>query len=106
MRQLRSAWQKNAERVGQLPFLTDEELHDIYERVSALPPLPPDALPPLPRQDGRVLNTVLGTVPSAAVAALLLLLFLPVPKSYATTPHNVGEEDIEMVNYIIKDCDR
>lgn len=103
MRELRRAWQMNSERVAQMPFFTDEELKDLYERACALPPLPQESLPPLPRQYNKVWRTALNTVPSAAVAALILLLVLPTPSIYAMTPQANSAEHIDAVACMIKE---
>lgn len=71
MRQLRRAWQMHKERVAKLPFLTDEELHDLYVKLgdNPLKSLPELRLMPPLRRRG-----VLRTLPLAAALSLLLFL--------------------------------
>lgn len=109
MRQLRQAWQINRERIAQMPLLTDEELGELYQRASSMPPLPQAVLPPQMQhyyhgQQRKSWNIVLRTLPWAAVAAILLFIVIPLPKNYANTLKPVGVEKVNVVNDMLKEA--
>ena len=111
MRQLRQAWQINSERIAQAPPLTDEELGELYRRASSMPPLPQAVLPPqLLRychgQRRTAWNNASSTMTWAAVAAILIFIFMPLPKNYANTLKSVGVEKVNEVNFMLKNVGR
>ena len=107
MRQLRQAWQEQNERIASMPFFTDEELRELYQRAKTLPP--PSQPVPLPYLQGNggqrrmVWRTIQDTLPPAAVAAVLLLFILPAPTVYAKQQSSCSVEVIDAVNHMLKE---
>lgn len=93
MSRLRKAWRLHEKQLPQMPFPTDQELLELYWRMPVNQPLP-QSVPP---KRHTAISPMVRTVLSAAMAAVVLSIVMPVPAAIAS---NLGGNSVEAINSI------
>lgn len=98
LEQMREVWAVHKRRTEELPFLTDEELRELYRQTLAMPSPSSSELPPVPQR--RVRKNRLRV---ATAAAIMALPFFLAPNAYGCKM-NYGANQQNVLDTIDEVC--